>query len=83
MAIEQRISHRKSLSARAALGEATGIDPLVTEDELCALSTESRSTVRRKVERGELPKPLKIGKARIAWRASELRAYLASLPRAA
>jgi prophage regulatory protein len=42
------------------------------------ITTLSRSTLWEKVRAGTFPRPLKIHKQRIAWRASEVEAWIAS-----
>ena len=41
----------------------------------------SRAKVERDVASGELPHPFKLGKRMVAWKASEIEAYLESLKR--
>ena len=41
----------------------------------------SRAKVERDVASGELPHPFKLGKRMVAWKASEIEEYLASLQR--
>lgn len=41
----------------------------------------SRAKIERDVASGELPAPFKLGKRMVAWKSSEVEAYLASLQR--
>ena len=42
----------------------------------------SRSTVRRLWYAGQLPKPIRLGRRSIRWRASDVEAFIANLPAA-
>lgn len=53
------------------------LDRLVPMKEVLAAVPYSRTTIYRMVIAGTFPAPIKIGKARIAWRASSLRQWLA------
>ena len=46
---------------------------------VCAVTGLSRSTIYRMVGAGTFPRPVKISKARIAWRESEVMAWVASV----
>ena len=54
---------------------------LISMHEVCAITSWSRSSINRLVERGELSAPLKLGPQKIAFRESEIRAYVASRQR--
>jgi prophage regulatory protein len=56
---------------------APAFDRLLTMRELTRATSLSRTTVYRMVDEGTLPPPLKIGKSRIAWRASSIARWLA------
>ena len=46
---------------------------------VCFVTGLSRSTIYRMIGAGTFPRPVKISKARIAWRESEVLAWLASV----
>ena len=52
-------------------------DRLITAREVCARSTLSRTTIWRLVRAGELPAPCRLTPTRIAWRESEILAWMA------
>lgn len=54
---------------------------LISMREVCAITSWSRSSINRLVERGEISAPLKLGPQKIAFRESEIRAYVASRQR--
>jgi len=54
---------------------------LISMREVCAITSWSRSSINRLVERGEISAPLKLGPQKIAFRESEIRAYVASRER--
>ncbi|WP_415069744.1 helix-turn-helix transcriptional regulator [Hyphomicrobium sp.] len=56
---------------------APTLDRLLTLRELTRATSLSRTTIYRMVEAGTLPRPIKIGKSRIAWRASSIAFWLA------
>lgn len=51
------------------------IDPLLSERQLVRITGMSRMTIRRRMEAGEFPKPLKLSPNRVAWRASDIAAW--------
>ena len=57
-------------------------DEFLPEPRVVAITSLSRSSLRRLIDNNLFPRPLKIGKSRIAFRASEVRAWLASRPKA-
>ncbi len=61
----------------------TMLDPLLSEPTVIKVTTLSRATIRRKIEDGSFPRPLKIGKSRIAFRGSDVRAWIDAQSRAA
>jgi len=61
----------------------THVEQLLTLDDVCRLTTWSRRSLYRKCSDGSFPKPLKIGRSRIAWKASDLGAWLGSVADAA
>jgi prophage regulatory protein len=46
--------------------------------QVCALVGLRRSALYNAVSRGEFPKPLKIGRRAVAWRRSDIEAWLES-----
>jgi prophage regulatory protein len=46
--------------------------------EVSARTTMERTTIWRAVRKGTFPRPLRISKQRVAWRESEVEAWLAS-----
>jgi len=63
----------------------TPVDPILTLEDVCRLTSLSRTSVYRHVGEGSFPKPKKIGagkRGRIGWPASEVRAWADSRPRA-
>lgn len=69
------MSRRETTSARTAQPAST-LDRLVTVRELTTRSTLSRSTIWRKVQTGDLPPPIQLTPTRIAWRESQIVAWL-------
>lgn len=53
---------------------------LLREPEVAKFIGVSTSTVRRLVNRGEFPKPVKIGGKLIAWRSAEVQRWIDRLP---
>lgn len=66
-----------SAIAPSSTYSASALDRLLTMRELTRATSLSRTTVYRMVAQGTLPPPLKIGKSRIAWRASSITRWLA------
>lgn len=62
--------------------EGEVFDRMLHIDEVVELTGLSRSTIYKKMAKGEFPKPLKLGERAVRWRQSEVEAWLASLPRA-
>ena len=59
------------------------LDRLISLEEVMRRTTFSKATVYRKAADKSFPAPIKIGRHRVAWRASELASWLDALPRAA
>lgn len=55
-------------------------DGLVRTPEVLRLTQRSQSQIRRDVAAGAFPAPLKIGPRAIAWRKSDVAAWIASRP---
>jgi prophage regulatory protein len=58
--------------------ENTQLSRLLPLPVILDLTSLSESTIRREVERGAFPRPVKAARDRIAWREPEVRAWLAS-----
>lgn len=58
-------------------------DRLLSELEACQQLGVSRATLRRGVEKGLYPSPVRVSTRRIAFRQTELSEFIAALPRAA
>lgn len=48
----------------------------LTWDDVCSLSSLSRSTIRRQIKRGEFPSPVTLSPKRVAFKAEEVEAAL-------
>ena len=67
-----------SLSVLERLG-----DFIIRSQDLSAATGLSPSTIRRRIEEGEFPKPVKLGSGKISvvgWKASDIRQWLAARP---
>ena len=58
------------------------LDRLIPIAELVQISSLSKATLYRQISDGTLVAPLKLGKHRIAWRLSDIEAWLKSHGRA-
>ena len=58
---------------------ATSPDRLLPITRVIDLTSFSKATIYRKIADGTFPRPLKIGKSRVAWRESEIAAWIAGL----
>lgn len=67
---------------RTAPANVTPLDRLLSLSEVRQVTSFSRSSIYRMVADGMMPAPLKIGASRIAWRSSDLNAWLSTLPKA-
>ncbi|MBW8191438.1 AlpA family transcriptional regulator [Neiella marina] len=54
----------------------TKLKRLLTLREVMELTTLSRATIYRKMELGTFPKPVQISKRRVAWRTSDVNAWI-------
>lgn len=54
------------------------MNELLPLPRVCEMTTFSRTTVYRMIERGDFPRPVKLGLRRVAWRADEVAAWLES-----
>jgi predicted DNA-binding transcriptional regulator AlpA len=57
------------------------VDPLLTYRQLRALVPYCTKHVRTLVAQGRFPAPVRVGRNRVAFRSSEVRAWLEKLPR--
>lgn len=57
-------------------------DKLLRRQEVEAITGFACSSIYRLMRAGLFPEPVKIGPKSVRWRASEIEAWLASLPRA-
>jgi excisionase family DNA binding protein len=55
------------------------IDPLLTIKDLAQLYKITPRTIYKKVAKGELPTPIRLGPRRTRWRSSEIKAHIDSL----
>ena len=62
---------------RAAASRDDRDEEILSTKELTARIPYTRQTVWRKVRAGEFPPPIRLGSARIGWRWSRVRAWLA------
>ena len=56
-------------------------DHLIRQPELLKLTSKSRSALYREINEGTFPAPVKIGKRAVAWRASEVYAWINDRPK--
>lgn len=68
------MGHRPCESA-----STTSPDRLIPITGVIDLTSFSKATIYRKVADGTFPRPLKIGKSRVAWRESDIVAWIAGL----
>ena len=57
------------------------MDKLLRQPAVTEITTLSRSALYELMARGEFPRPLKIGAQAVAWKQSEVLAWLEALPR--
>jgi prophage regulatory protein len=70
---------RKSASVPPALCEEG--DRLLPMKSVVAITSWSRTSINRLIEKGEFPAPLKLGPQKIAFRETEVREWVASRQR--
>jgi prophage regulatory protein len=58
--------------------EPSTLDRLLPMPTVIGVTSLSKATVYRKVGDGSFPAPLKIGKARVAWRQSDIAKWMAA-----
>ncbi len=54
-------------------------NPLMRIREVSEVTTLSTASVYRLMSQGQFPKPIKVMSNRVAWRSSDVQAYLANL----
>jgi prophage regulatory protein len=59
-------------------GPENDMDTLMRRPDVERVIGLSRSTIYVAMDRGEFPRPIKIGKRAVAWRESDIKAWLAS-----
>ncbi|MDE2686476.1 MAG: AlpA family transcriptional regulator [Chloroflexota bacterium] len=57
------------------------IDRLIRLEEVLSYTGLSRSELYRKVQVGEFPRPVKVGKRAVRWRESEVDGWITERPR--
>lgn len=62
--------------------DAPDLTRLLSMHAVVALTTYSRPSIYRLIGQGRFPRPLKLGETKIAFRADEVEAWLASRERA-
>lgn len=55
------------------------VDHLLPMRAVIELTSLSKATIYRKVADGTFPRPLKIGKSRVAWREADIAAWISGL----
>ena len=53
---------------------------LLTIREVCAIAGVSRSSIYTGINEGHFPRPVRLGRKAIRWRASDIEKWLAELP---
>jgi prophage regulatory protein len=79
IAMARRPDKRRATKARTAGAAHAAPNELLLVDEMTARVRMSRWTVRRLEAAGRFPRSVKIGFKRIAWRASEIEAWIAGV----
>lgn len=51
-------------------------DQILSWSEVAAKTSLSRDSVRRQIERGSFPAPIKLGPRRVGWKQSDIRQWL-------
>lgn len=55
-------------------------DPLLTDAEVSAATSVSRTARYELIRVGKFPKPVQVSQCRVAWRSSAIQAWIDSLP---
>ena len=58
------------------------MDKLLKRPEVEAVTRLSRSNIYARIVKGTFPEPVRLGPNSVAWRADDIKAWLASLPSA-
>jgi prophage regulatory protein len=58
--------------------EPSTLDRLLPMPTVMDITSLSKATIYRKVDKGTFPAPLKIAKSRVAWRQSDIAAWIAA-----
>lgn len=74
---------RKRAAASQHTGNVVPLDELLSLPDVMALTSLSRASIYRGMDRGLFPRSVRISRARIAWRASEVNVWLRALPQSA
>jgi predicted DNA-binding transcriptional regulator AlpA len=72
------LNERRVVSA----SKITPLDRLISFEEVCQLTSYSRAQLYRKIGDKSFPPPKKLGRSRVGFPESEVRAWLRNLPRA-
>lgn len=72
------VQDRRAAKMRRALELAGDGERLISMRTVIAMTSWSRASIYRLVEEGKFPKPRRLGANRIAFRESEIQAYVAS-----
>ncbi|MGD9671560.1 MAG: helix-turn-helix transcriptional regulator [Hyphomicrobiaceae bacterium] len=62
--------------------QSSPLDTLLSIGEVTTIVGASRSTIYAWLKQGLFPPPIRIGPRRVAWRTSEIQAWIDSRPRA-
>jgi prophage regulatory protein len=80
-------AHRAYEKKRAHAGQHGGnveaLDELLALPDVMALTSLSRASIYRAMDQGLFPRSVRVSRARIAWRASDIRAWVDDLPQSA
>lgn len=68
-------------SSLAELNSKLNSDRLMRRSEVQKITGLSTSVLYREINAGTFPSPVKIGKRTVAWKASEIAAWMDSLPK--
>lgn len=79
----ESLSHASQAGVAAFKAATTGVvlDPMLSITAVCTATNLGKSSVHAYVKAKVLPAPYRVGARRVAWKASEIQAYLDALPR--
>jgi prophage regulatory protein len=63
-------------------GEATAMEQLLQLRAVMQMTSLGSSTIYRKIDKGEFPKPRKLGDNCVRWRLSDVQHWIERLPEA-